>query len=408
MSEEINQQEENVQDTEALELKKATKKEHVLTKTVGLVMVAAVACAVGWLARQIVPQEVEDPAAAMAAMPHAVPEVEIEVVKEQPLNPPREYIARVEPIQDVDLRAQVEGYIKRVHFDEGALVKEGDLLFTIDPEQYEARVAVRKAEIGQAEAELDRAERLLKRLEASDTRAIIPSDLDKARSDVASAVAAVASAKANLVLAEIDLKHTAIIAPISGRIGRTTANVGDYVAPSIGTLVRVVQTEPIRVAFSVADKDYVQSRENMAADEDVQKTMRFRVRLPTGTVIEQPGTRDFDDNTMSIDTATLSVRVRFDNKDGLLVPDGFVVMLVDSTDPKPLPAIQQTSVMSDGEGPFVYVVDDQGKAEIRRVKLGALDKKLVAITSGLKVGEKVITQGLQKVAPGAPVKIVSK
>jgi RND family efflux transporter MFP subunit len=405
MSEETNNEQEEARTAEAFELAKANRKEHPLTKTVGVVMVGAVAAAAGWLAREAVPQKHGDPAAAQAAAAAAaqtVPEVEVQKVRVLPINPPYEYIARVEPIQDVSLRAQVDGYIKQVHFTEGSLVEAGAPLFTIDPEQYEARIGVRNAEIGVAEANLDRAERLLKRLEASDPRAVIPSDLDKARADVASAKAAIAMAKSNLVLAEIDLKHTKIAAPITGRIGRTVANVGDYVAPSIGSLVRIVQTDPIRVAFSVNDKDYVRVRENIE-DGKIQDTLRFRVKLPTGTVPDITGKRDFEDNTMSVGTASLSVRTRFDNKAGLLVPDGFVTMLVDFMEPAKVPAIPQMAVMTDGEGPFVYVVDAQGKADVRRVELGVTDKGLVAVKGGLKEGEQVVTLGIQKVAPGAPV-----
>ncbi|MDR2849010.1 MAG: efflux RND transporter periplasmic adaptor subunit, partial [Verrucomicrobiota bacterium] len=358
----------------------------------------------GWLAREAAPERQAGPAAAGAPGPvgRAAPKVSVHAVEERPLNPPFEYIARVEPIQDVELRAQIDGYVHAVHFKEGAIVKAGDLLFTIDPEQYDARVAVRKAEIGVAEANLDRADRLLSRLEASDKRAVIPADLDKARSDVAAAKATISQAKANLTLAEIDLKHTKIIAPIGGRVGRTTANVGDYVAPSIGTLVRIVQVNPIRVAFSVTDKDYVRVREGIE-NENIEDTLRFRVKLPTGTVPDILGRRDFEDNTMSADTATISSRIRFDNERDLLVPDAYVTMLVDFKNPKPVPVVPQEAVISDKDGTFVYVIDGQNTAHLRRVDLGALESGLVGVLKGVTLGEKVVTLGVQKLTPGLVV-----
>lgn len=393
--------------SEELELAKAQKKEHPVTKMIGLLITAAVCLGVGWLAREAVPEKHADAAAAAqaalaAAMGRQAPAVEVKTVGMKAMNPPQTYIARVEPIQDVSLRAQIDGYVKQVHFREGAFVKAGDLLFTIDPEQYEARVKVRQAEIGQAEAALDRAERLLKRLEASDARAIIPSDLDNARSDVAAGKAAVASAKANLVLAEIDLKHTKIIAPITGRIGRTVANVGDYVAPSIGPLVRIVQTDPIRVAFSMTDKDYLKIRENVA-DAKLEETLRFRVKLPTGSVMALMGKRDFEDNAMSADTATLSIRIRFDNAAGLLVPGGYVTMLVDRAHPEQVPVAPQEAILTDEAGVYVYVVNAEQKAERRLVEPGMMADGLVAITKGLKGGERLVTLGGQKLAPGMPV-----
>jgi membrane fusion protein (multidrug efflux system) len=395
--------------SEELELAKAQKKEHPRVTTFGVLVVAAVCLGVGWLAREAVPEKREAPAAAAqaalaAAMGQQVPAVDVQTVRAAAVNPPREYIARVEPIQDVALRAQVDGYIKQVHFTEGSLVQAGDLLFTIDPEQYEARIGVRNAEIGVAEADLDRAERLLKRLEASDPRAVILSDLDKARADVASAKAAIAMAKSNLVLAEIDLKHTKIVAPITGRIGRTVANVGDYVSPSIGALVRVVQTDPIRVAFSMTDKDYLKVRENME-DATARNALRFRVKLPTGTIPPFTGRRDFEDNTMSADTATLSVRVRFDNREGLLVPDGYVTMLVDLVNPEKVPVVPQEAVLTDAEGTYVFVIDAQGKAEQRRVELGAKENGMIVVPKGLQAGERLATLGAQKLAPGMPVAV---
>lgn len=173
------------------------------------------------------------------------------------LNPPATFVGHVEPVRDVDLRAQIDGYVKAVHFQEGALVRVGDPLFRDRPEQYEARVALRRAEIAQAEAALDRAERYQKRLgglrRAGASRR--PTSTRRAAASYGSR-AAIQQAKANLALAEIDLKHTRIVAPIDGRIGRTVANVGDFVSPSLGTLVRIVQVDPIRVVFSVTDRDY--------------------------------------------------------------------------------------------------------------------------------------------------------
>jgi membrane fusion protein (multidrug efflux system) len=358
----------------------------------------------GWMARALAPQKPAGgpPLMAMMGAAGGPPPVEVQTVEEAEMNPPNAYIGRVEPIQDVELRAQIGGYVEQVHFKEGARVKAGDLLFTIDSEQYEARVAVRKAEIGQAEAALDRAERYLQRLERSDARAITQADLDTARSDVAQGRAAVKQAVANLALAEIDLKHTRIIAPIDGRVGRTVANVGDYVSPSLGALVRIVQVDPIRIAFSVTDKDYLKAIEKFGT-ERVQDALRIRYRLPTGTVSDGVGTRDFEDNTMSADTATLSVRARFSNAHGLLVPDGYVTVLVDlATTPKS-PVIPQEALQTDREGHFVYVVDEAGIAQRRAVTTGAIVEGRVAVTAGLKTGERVVVQGVQKVMPGQPV-----
>lgn len=390
--------------SEELERAKAAKREHPVAKVMGWLVTAVCLLWLGWMARALVPQKPAGGPPMMAMMGGAggPPLVEVQAVEEAEVNPPNAYIGRVEPIQDVDLRAQIGGYVEQVHFKEGALVKPGDLLFTIDAEQYEARVAVRKAEIGQAEAALDRAERYLNRLERSDARAITQADLDTARSDVAQGRAAVKQAVANLALAEIDLKHTRIIAPIAGRVGRTVANVGDYVSPSLGALVRIVQVDPIRIAFSVTDKDYLKAIENFGT-ERVQDALRIRFRLPTGTVPDVVGARDYEDNTMSADTATLSVRARFPNAHGLLVPDGYVTVLVDLANAPKSPVVPQEALLTDREGHFVYVVNEAGIAQRRPVSIGAKADGRVAVRSGVKTGERVVVQGTQKVVHDQPV-----
>jgi len=391
--------------SEELEKAKAAKREHPVAKIMGWLVTAVCLLWLGWMARALMPQRPAGGAPSLAAMMGGAggpPPVEVQPVVEAEVNPPSAYIGRVEPIQDVELRAQVGGYIKHVHFKEGTKVKAGDLLFTIDPEQYEARVAVRKAEIGQAEAALDRAERYLNRLERSDARAITQADLDTARSDVAQGRAAVKQAVANLALAKFDLKHTRIIAPIDGRVGRTVANVGDYVAPSLGTLLRIVQVDPVRIAFSVTDKDYLGALENFGA-ERVRDVLRIRYRLPTGSLSDSVGERDFEDNTMSTDTATLSVRARFPNPNGLLVPDGYVTVLVDLASAPKSPVVPQEALQTDREGHFVYVVDEAGIAQRRPVSTGAKAAGKVIVRSGVKTGERVVVQGTQKVISGQPV-----
>ncbi len=383
----------------------AVKKEHPLARGAGWLVTAACLFGLGWLVRGMMPAPVAGVPPMMGPPPGAPALVSEEVAEAAALNPPSTFIGSVEPVRDVDLRVQIEGIVKEVHFKEGTLVHVGDLLFTIDPEQYQARVSLRKAEQAQAEASLDRAERYQKRLEASDARGISQADVDTARSDVLQGRAAVQQAKANLELAEIDLKRTRILAPIDGRIGRTMANVGDFVSPSLGTLVRIVQVDPIRVVFSVTDREYLKVRESIA-DAEIQDALRIRLKLPTGTVLDLLGQRDFENNEMSAETATLPVRVRFKNPEGLLIPNGYVTVMIDQAAPKKWPTVSQSAVVTDREGALVYVVGSDGKAQLRRVSLGAELDGRVELRTGVDVGERVIVQGVQKVVPGQPVQLV--
>ena len=384
------------------------RRERPVAKFLGLLATVGCSVALGWLGRGLMPQRNASAMAGLAGLhaEAAAPLVVVSAAEEAALNPPAEFIGHVEPIRDVDLRAQIAGYVKAIHFVEGALVREGDLLFSIDPDQYEARVALRQAELEKEKAELDRAEKFQKRLEASDTRGITQSDLDTARSAVAQSRAAVQQAHANLRLAEIDLKHTRIVAPIAGRIGRTVANVGDYVAPSLGTLVRIVQMNPVRVVFSVTDREYLKVRESIA-DEAIQSTLRTRLRLPTGTVLDVPGVRDFENNEMSMDTATLPVRVRFENAQGLLVPGGYVTVLIDQPNAAKGPVVPLSAVTADQQGSYVYTVSAEGKAQLQRVKIGTVMGGRVEIREGLSAGDRVVVEGVQKVKPGQSVQAVS-
>lgn len=377
--------------------------EHPVARGLGWLAASACLFGLGWLARGWAPQAGGPPGMPMLGPPPGAPAPAVTKEAElAALNPPATFIGHVEPVRDVDLRAQIDGYVQQVHVREGALVRAGDLLFTIDPESYEARVDLRRAELAQAEAALARAERYQKRLEASDARGISQADLDTARSDVAQGRAAIQQAKASLALAEIDLKHTRIAAPIDGRAGRALANVGDFVSPALGTLIRIVQVDPIRVVFSVTDREYLKVRESIA-DAAVQDALRVRLRLPTGTVLPAAGARDFENNEMSADTATLPVRVRFPNPDGLLVPNGYVTVLIDQAAPKAWPVVSQAALAHDKDGPFVYVVGAGGLAEARRVETGAELDGRIEIRKGLSAGERVVVEGVLKVKPGQPV-----
>jgi len=394
---------------------KSARPEHGFAKAAGWVVAAACFLGIGWLAGSMYTGKKIMAAMAarqaggnpMAAMMNAPGLVKAEPVSYAVVNPPWTYIGRVEPIRDVALRAEVAGMVRGVHFQEGAVVKAGDLLFTIDAEPYEARVAARNAEVAQAESALNRAELLLARLEAADSRAVSQLDIDNARGEAAQWRAGVLQAKAGLSLAEIDLRNTKITAPIDGRTGRAAATTGDYVAPAMGTLVRIVQTDPIRVAFSVTDKDYVEARENIA-DERLQDTLRARVQLPTGTIPEMTGERDFEDNVMSAGTASVGVRVRFSNEHGLLVPGGYVTVLVDLAKPEPVLAVPKKALKWDTEGAFVMLVGEESKAEQRRVVTGAEADGLVAIREGLNEGDRVVVEGLLNARPGRVLKIAGE
>lgn len=373
---------------------------------IGTLLVAAAAFGMGWMASMMFkPAEKEDPAAAMAAARGPLT-VGSAVAELREINPPETFVGHVEPTQDVDLRVQVDGYLASVNFKEGSFVKEGDLLFAIDDEIYQARVAQRKAELERSKAELERAELYHKRLTAADKRSFAQTEMDTAHANVLQAKASISQAEANLRQSEIDLKHTKLLAPISGRIGPSLAKKGDYVAPSMGALARIVQVDPIRVVFSVMDRDYVRMAEEAKQAGEMPK-LRARLLLPTKNIYQEEGTMDFFNNEMSKETPTLAVRYSFPNANGILVPNTYVTMILDRADVPKVLTVPHLAVLIQKDKNAVYVVRD-GKAIEQEVKLGQAFNGFVEITEGLQAGDEVVTDGVHKIQrSGMPVKVAN-
>jgi len=371
-------------------------------KAVGYLIGLALAVAAGFFARGLMPAGGPPPGMPpMGAMPPAA--VVAQVLTEAPLDVLDEYIATVEPVQEVMVRTEVDGYIDQVHFKEGAAVSEGDLLFTIDQKQYRAQVAARQAELSRAKAELVRAEKYLKRLQEAGQRSVSEADVDKAESDHLQAAANIEQAEANLNLAQIDLGYTEIRAPIAGRIGAAKATKGNYVTSSSDPLARIVQTDPIRVVFSMTDSVYLDlRRQELAGQADA---LAARVRLPSGATLETVGAKDFDDNAMSSGTGTLAVRYLFDNPDGLLVSGGYVNILLGRQERPMGLRIPQRAVLVDPQGSYVLTVDEAGQVGTARVKLGNSIEADFVVLSGLNVGDRVVVDGVQKVRPGVTASV---
>lgn len=317
----------------------------------------------------------------------------------------REYIGNVESIQNVDVKPQAAGEIKSVNFKEGSMVRAGQLLFKIDDSQYAATVELRRAQIAQAKADLEKASKYLTRVKAADKRSISATDLDTAETNVLACQAAVAQANASLKLAEIDLRHTNVTSPISGRIGKAFFTKGNYVSLSSGALASIMQVDPIRVTFSVPDKDYLDQlalfRKN---GSPVYKT---QLTLSNGQVIRASGIRDFEDNEINSKTGSIAMRVRYNNVNGLLVPGSLVRVSTQSVVHKFVNLVPQEAIVSDTKGSFVYKVASDNTAAVCRVTLGSEYGVLREVTDGLSVGEKIVTAGTQSLRPGAKVRPVS-
>lgn len=368
--------------------------------TVVLVIASAVA---GWVAREHKPESKNDKALAMP--PPQAQSVAVTEVKEMAYNLAEKFVAHAEAMQEVDLLPQVDGYIKEMMFKEGDTVKEGQLLYVLDDERYQAVANQRKADLAAAEAELRRAERYYKRMLEADARGITQLERDNAQAAAESAKAGVLQAKANLVVAEYDLKKTKVFAPISGQIGKSNMYVGDYVAPSKGALARIIQIDPIRVTFPLTDRSYVAWRAQQLNGS--APDYRLRLLLPDGSEYSGLGEWAFDDNTMSKETATIIMRLKFPNPNRMLIPNSYVTLLVDyKTPPKYLCVPQQAIYDLSTGSRAVWVLKDDMTVEQRIVETREMSGGWTPIVKGLKLGEKVVISGISKLAPGMKVALV--
>ena len=373
-------------------------KASAIGSAVGVVVLVAASVTGGWVACELWPKK----QMAKMQMPQMQATVAVREVEERVYNLPERFVAHAEPVQEVDLLPQVDGYIKEVKFKEGDIVKEGAVLYVLDGERYQAIVNQRKADLAAAEAEQRRADRYYDRMLKADARGITQLERDNAEAAADSAEAAVLQAKANLVVAEYDLKKTQVVAPISGQIGKTAAHVGDYVSPSKGALARIVQTNPMRVSFPLTDRAYVGWRS--AQLKGSAPDYRLRLLLPDGSEYKQEGAWAFDDNTMSKETATIIMRLVFPNPNRMLIPNSYVTLLVDYKKPPKLPCVPQQAVVDLSTGSCgVWVLKDDMTVEQRVIETREMSEGWVPVCKGLSLGEKVIVSGMSKLAPGMKV-----
>jgi RND family efflux transporter MFP subunit len=334
------------------------------------------------------------------------PMVTVATVVEQDVNPAVEYVGHVEAIQRVDLQARVGGFLQQVNFKEGSKVRAGDTLYIIEQAPYQARVAVAKARATKAQATLTQASNYLKRIQAVRAGGVSATDIESAESAELEASAEVAEAQASLALAELDLSYTRILAPISGRIGATSLTIGNLCGPTSGPLARIVQVDPIRIQYSVSENDLaaIKKAKADASSSRDKNLLRAQIKLPGGEILKLTGQLDFVDNVVDASTGTISVRLVFDNPEGLLLPGQYVTVLLSQKQAKIMPVIPQSAVLEDRDGRYVLLVDAQNQVEQRRISTGVISGALWTIESGLTAGEMVIVQGVQKVRPGQTVK----
>jgi membrane fusion protein (multidrug efflux system) len=347
-----------------------------------------------------------DPSA-RAQQPAAVP-VGTVAAELRPVTQAAEFVGRVEAVDRVDVRARVTGYLQKVLFTEGQMVKQGDPLYQIEPDSFQAAVQQAQGAVYQAQGEFANASaQRARNEELVKTQAAARAELDRNIAAEKSAQGKVVIADANLKTASVNLGYTIITSPINGEIGRSAVTVGNVVGPDTGTLTTIVSRDPMYVTFPVSQREFlkVQQDEKIGQEDDQRKAreaLAVQIRFSDGSLYDQTGKINFVDVTVDRATDTVTVRATVANPKGKLIDGQLVRVAVSTEKPEDKVLVPQAALLVDQQGPYVFVVVD-GKATVQRVKLGGDSGVNAIIDSGLKGGEQVVVQGTESLRPGAAV-----
>ncbi|HFQ5295955.1 TPA: efflux RND transporter periplasmic adaptor subunit [Vibrio vulnificus] len=322
--------------------------------------------------------------------------------------PSNAYIGRVEAVEDTNITAQVSGYLKARHFEEGQLVEKGALLYTIEPSSFEAQVASAKASLAQAKASLKKAE-----LDHQRGKNLLPrgsisqSEFDALTAGLLGAQAQLEAANAQLKLADVNLSYTQIRAPFSGRISDSKVSTGDLVSPSAGILTTLVSLDPIHTAFSISERERLAlGIERIKGDGSTPSAgVEVQLQLENGKEYPHLGRLDYLGNRIDTKTGTIALRAVVENPDHQLLPGQHIKVNLREKQAKSVVVVPRRAVQTDLEGHFVMVMTQGEVAERRNVSLGAQVEQGVVIREGLKQDDVVITQGLQRVRNGMQVRV---
>src|SRR3981081_285805 len=341
----------------------------------------------------------KQPNPAASAPPPAVTVVKVTATE---IKPTTTFTGRIEAKNKVDLRARVDGFLEKRLFAEGADVAESDLLFVIEKGLYQAAVDQAKAALETAQStlkladmEVDRQTQLFQR------NVVAQATVDQVTAKQGEARGNMLAQKAGLEKAELQLSYTDIKSPISGRVGRASVSVGNFVGPSNGALATIVSQDPIYASFPVTQREMLAVRKQQAASKGGEYVIY--IQLADGSRYPSPGKIDFLDNTVNQGTDTVQVRALFANPDRVLVDGQLVTVVAEEGKGESALLAPQQALQVDQTGPYVLVVDKDNKIQIRRVETDVARGANIVIRKGLAEDERIVTEGIQRVRPGQVV-----
>ena len=338
-----------------------------------------------------------DPAEAQGGPPPAAP-VSVAPAVQRTVSDSEEFSGRLEASEFVELRPRVAGTIDQVHFTDGALVKKGQLLFSIDSRGFAADVARAESQLAAVSARAELAQTELKRAQTLvDARAVSRQEFDQMNSSARTTQADIKTAEAALRTARLNLEYASVRAPITGRTSRANITAGNLVNDQT-VLTTITGTAKVYAYFDISEQTYLRV---MAGPE---KAPRVRMGLTSETGHPHDGRVDFIDNRLNAQTGAIRLRASFDNSKGQFTPGLAVKLTMGTSAPYAALMVPERAIGTDQTKKFVYVVGADGKPQFREVQLGALQGGMRVVGGGsVKAGDNVIVEGLQRVVPGMPV-----
>jgi membrane fusion protein (multidrug efflux system) len=323
-----------------------------------------------------------------------------------------EFVGSTASSQQVEVRARVDGFLDERKYVEGMIVNKGEVMFLMDAKPFKAQLDAAQSALAEQQAKLWTAQANLKRVKPlAKANAVSKKELDDAQGRVNAAAAAVEMSKADVETAKLNLGYTTIYAPVTGAASFARIQNGAYVNAQSGALTYVAQLDPIWVDFSISEDEMLKIRQEQESGllrSPGATALSVKLVLADGSVYPDTGRMFFRDANYSTETGTFLVRATFSNPDGALRPGQFVRVRVEGAVRPNAVLVPQSAVLQGAQGFFVWIVDPEGKAQIRGVEVGNWQGDNWFISRGLAAGDKVIIDGIVRLAKGTPVKIVQK
>lgn len=333
------------------------------------------------------------------------PQVTVDEIDEHSIIRTFEAPGRVVSKYRVDVLARIAGYLTKSYFKEGDYVAQGQTLFQIEPAEYDNAAKMAKANVANLKAQLTYAEKQLARAqELVGKDYIAKSQYDQILSQRDALRAQLSSAEASYSDAQRILGYTMVKSPVNGRVGIINVTLGNYVTPQTGALTTINSTNPIYVTFPLDSSDYATLS---SSDGEFNSNRKVELYTPSGQKYDMVGVQDFQDNKVDQSTGTITMRATFQNENNNLIPGEFLTVKLYANKPANIPVVPQTAVQENQAGKYVYMIDEKDLPQLTYIKVNGQDGAFWIVEEGLKKGDRIVTDGLQKVIPGRPITIIT-